>query len=198
MQSPERAKFIATSYVNQWLAEYFALCMFTFNAFYELNRMIWFVVFAFLISLLTRIFTPANDGVRPARRAFELKGINKKFARFEVDVVKRARPACQFKYSSDFVLAWQNNQAKLVFKSIPNLTRQSFGRLWMTFCRGGRSPLRTAFADPDLKIGPPPFASQRVEYPESRIPAFRITRSRGRGHKVGEPTRHILTTWRAL
>ena len=151
------------------------------------------VVFAILI----QIFRPSNDGVRPARQAFELKVVNKIFARVAVSLVIRTRSTCRSSCASNLVLPRQNNQDPFVFKSIP-LTLLSFGRLWTTFCRGGRTPLRTVFADPDLKIGPPPFASQRVEYPESRIPAFRITRSRGRGHKVGEPTRHILTTWRAL
>ena len=171
--------------------------MFVFLAFHELNQMAWLVVFAFLIRLFTQIFRAANNGVSPAR-AFELKEVNKKFARVAVGLVRRARSTCWASCATEFVWPRQNNQDPLVFKSIANLTPQSFGCLWMTFCRGGRTPLRTACADPDLKIGPPPFASQRVEYPESRIPAFRITRSRGRGHKVGEPTRHILTTWRAL
>jgi len=129
--------------------------MFTFKTFHELNRMVEFVVFAFLISLLSQIFTPVNHGVRPAKRAFELKGINKKFARVEVGIVRRARPTCQYKYSP-LLLPWQNNQGQLVFKFIPTLTLLSFRRSWITFCRGGRTPLRTAFADPDLKIGPPP------------------------------------------
>ena len=160
--------------------------------------MAWLVVFAFLIRLLTQISRSANNVVRPARQAFELKEVNKIFARVAVGLVRRARPACRANCAPNFVWPWQNNQVLLIFKSIATLTLLSFRRLWITFCRGGRTPLRTAFADPDLKIGPPPFASQRVEYPESRIPAFRITRSRGRGHKVGEPTRHILTIWSAL
>ena len=160
--------------------------------------MVWLVVFAIFVSLLIQIFRPFNNGVGSVRRAFELEGINKEFARVEVGLVKHARPACRASCSNDFALPWQSKKAQRVFKSVRTLTRLSFKRLWTMFCRGGRTPFRTAFADPDLKIGPPPFTSQRVEYPESQFPAFRITRLRGRGHKVGEPTRHILTTWSAV
>jgi len=85
--------------------------MFTFKTFHELNRMVGFVVFAFLISLLSQIFTPVNHGVRPAKRAFELKGINKKFARVEVGIVRRARPTWPVQVFTPFVALAKQSRA---------------------------------------------------------------------------------------